>query len=220
MMMTMQSQTPVVASGLYYPNKIARIYFEAIESLLGKSAMADMLRRGGLERYADAFPPDNLERQFDFADFSTVTGLLEAEQRRDPQRPSLSEQAGRRCYQGGLKATGGLAGFGRVTLSFQVLSDTAKMKMGLGAMALIFSTFSDQKTEVSEAPDHFVYTIFNCPMCQGRHADRAICEGASGLLAEGIHWVTDREYPVTETTCRAKGDATCTFVISKTPIGQ
>src|SRR3954471_11151317 len=110
--MKMQSPPPIVASGLFYPNKIARIYFQAIESLLGKPAMVELLRHGGLERYVEAFPPDNLERQFDFADFSTLTGLLQNEQEHAPQQPSLMEQAGRRCYQSGLKATGGLAGFG------------------------------------------------------------------------------------------------------------
>ena len=216
----MAMQFPIAASGLFYPNKIARIYFEAIESLLGKPAMTELLRHGGLEHYIDAFPPDNLERQFDFADFSTLTGLVQNEQDHSPQQSSLTEQAGRRCYQAGIKTTGGLAGFGRITLSFQVLPVNAKIKMGLGAMALVFSTFSDQKTDVSEQPDHFIYTIHNCPMCYGRHADHPVCDGAGGLIAEGIHWITDCDYPVTEIACRAKGDETCTFIISKTPISN
>jgi hypothetical protein len=68
---------PIPKSGLYYPNKIARIALMAIEDVMGKNGLNAILNLAGLSHLIDNYPPDNLERQFDFADFSAINGALE-----------------------------------------------------------------------------------------------------------------------------------------------
>jgi predicted hydrocarbon binding protein len=207
----------VALSGLYYPNKIARIYIQAMEDVMGKNGLNAILNLAGLQQFIDNYPPDNLERQFDFAHFTALNAALE-----DMYGPrggrGLALRAGRACFAQGLKNFGALAGVG--DLAFKVLPLSAKLKMGLPAMATIFTNFSDQLSEVQEHDDHFTYTIKRCPVCFSRTTDKPVCHAAVGLLQEGLRWVSGgHEFRVVETLCHAKGDENCIFVVYKEPIG-
>jgi predicted hydrocarbon binding protein len=204
-------------SGLYYPNKIARIFLGAMEDVMGKNGLNAILNLAGLQQYIDNYPPDNLERQFDFAHFTALQVALE-----DMYGPrggrGLALRAGRACFAQGLKNFGALAGAG--DLAFKVLPLSAKLKMGLPAMAAIFTNFSDQLSVVEEHDDHYTYIIKKCPLCWGRKTDKPVGHTAVGLLQEGLRWVSGgHEFRVVETECKAKGDEFGVFVIYKEPIG-
>lgn len=207
----------ITLSGLYYPNKIARIYIQAMEDVMGKNGLNAILNLAGLSMFIDNYPPDNLERQFDFAHFTALNAALE-----DMYGPrggrGLALRAGRACFAQGLKNFGALAGVG--DLAFKVLPLSAKLKMGLPAMATIFTNFSDQTSEVQEHDDHFTYTIKRCPVCFQRKTDKPCCFAAVGLLQEGLRWVSGgHEFRVVETQCVASGAPDCIFVVYKEPIG-
>jgi hypothetical protein len=68
---------PIPKSGLYYPNKIARIAIQALEDVMGKNGLNAILNLANLTELIDHYPPNNLDRQFDFADFSAMVGALE-----------------------------------------------------------------------------------------------------------------------------------------------
>jgi hypothetical protein len=148
----------------------------------------------------------------------TTIGGIDALQRRQPRTPSLAWEIGARCYSGGLKTFGALSGFGAVALGFQALPLNAKVKMGLLAMVTIFSTLSDQLTDLEEHDDHYAYIVRRCPVCMGRHSDAPLCEMAGAMLDEGLRWLTQMRYSVIETRCHAAGDDECRFVIAKTPL--
>jgi predicted hydrocarbon binding protein len=207
---------PIPKSGLYYPNKIVRIALIAIEDVMGKNGLNAILNLAGLAHLIDNYPPDNLERQFDFADFSGINGALE-EMYGPRGGRGLALRAGRATFSEGLRNFGALAGAG--DLAFKVLPLSAKMHIGIPAMAKIFSTTSDQLSTVVEKDDHFMYTIHHCPVCYGRSVDKAACFMAVGLLQEGLKWLSGgREFKVSQTTCKGAGDEACNFHIQKDPI--
>lgn len=207
---------PIPPSGLYYPNKIARIALKAIEDVMGKNGLNAILNLAGLTNLIDNPPPDNLERQFDFASFSGINGALE-EMYGPRGGRGLALRGGRATFTEGLRNFGALAGAG--DLAFKVLPLSAKLHIGLPAMAKIFTTTSDQLSTVEEHGDHFIYTIHRCPVCWGRHVDRPACFMATGLLQAGLKWVSGgHEFTVVQSTCHAAGDAACNFHITKEPI--
>ncbi len=207
---------PIPKSSLYYPNKIARIALTAIEDVMGKNGLNAILNLAGLAHLIDNYPPDNLERQFDFADFSAINGALE-EMYGPRGGRGLALRAGRATFAEGLRNFGALAGAG--DLAFKVLPLAAKLHIGIPAMAKIFSSTSDQLSTVAEVGDHFVYTIHKCPVCWGRTVDKPACFMAVGLLQEGLKWLSGgREFKVIQTTCHAVGDSACDFNIYKEPI--
>lgn len=203
-------------SGFYYPNKIARIYLEVLEDIMGKNGLNSVLHKAGLDGMIDNYPPDNLKKEFDFADFSMLNQALD-----DTYGPRggrvFALRGGKAAVKAGLEAFGAAVGVGG--LAMKVLPNAAKLKIGLPAMAQIFSRFSDQTSRVEEKDDRFVYIIERCPVCWGRHADRTICHGAVGLLQGGVHWASGgKDYKVVQTCCHAMGHEDCRFDIFKDPL--
>ncbi len=208
---------PPEASGFYYPNKFARIYIMAMEEIMGKNGLNAILHLAGLSDYIGNYPPDDLEKQFDFAYFTALNTALE-EMYGPRGGRGLALRAGRATFAEGLKGFGALAGVG--DLAFKVLPLPQKLKIGLPAMANILTQFSDQISNVNEEEDKFVYTLERCPMCWKRKADRPVCYAGQGLLQEGLRWVSGgHEFKVDMTTCIAKGDDMGRYVIFKEPIG-
>ena len=209
---------PPEKSGYYYPNKFARIFIEAMEEIMGKNGLNAILNLAGLASYVGNYPIDNLEKGFDFAEFTALNVALE-----DMFGPrggrGLALRAGRATFAQGLKGFGALAGVG--DLAFKVLPLNAKLKIGVPAMANIFSQFSDQISNVyEEGNDRLIYTLERCPMCWGRKTDRPVCFAGQGLLQEGLRWVSGgREFKVDMATCIGKGDDMGRYVVYKEPIG-
>jgi predicted hydrocarbon binding protein len=208
---------PIPKSEYNYANKIVLITIKALEEVMGKNGLNAILNLAHLPHLIDNYPPDNLERQFNFADFSALNLALE-EMYGPRGGRGLALRAGRAAFADALRNFGALAGVG--DLAFRVLPLQAKMRIGIPAMAKIFTQISDQYSTAQEQENEFVYTIHRCPVCWGRSgADKPVCFVAVGLLQGGLKWVSGgNEFRVNESKCVAMGDEVCEFVIPKTPI--
>jgi predicted hydrocarbon binding protein len=209
--------SPIQKSGLYYPNKFGFIIIKSLEEVMGKNGLNAILNLGGLSNYIENYPPDNLEKGFDFAELSAIGSALE-EMYGPRGGRGLALRGGRATFSDALKNFGALAGV--ADLAFVVLPLHAKLRIGVPAMAKIFSQLSDQLSTVEEKDNEYIYSIHKCPVCWGRHnADKPVCFIATGLLQEGLKWVSGgNEFRVNESKCVAVGDALCEFVIQKDPI--
>lgn len=204
-------------SGYYYPNLIARIYLEAMEEVMGKNGLNAVLNLAGLSHLIDNYPPANLEKKFDFADYSALNGALDELYGPRGGR-GLQLRAGRAAFAEGVQKLGAMVGVG--DLAFKVLPLKAKLKAGIPAMAKVFTKFSDQHSTVEDRGEFYAYIMNPCPVCWGRTADRPICFAGKGLLEEGLHWVSGgRKFRVDEIECVAMGDDACRYAIYKEPIG-
>jgi predicted hydrocarbon binding protein len=208
---------PIPKSGLYYPNKAGLIIIKSLSNVMGKNGLNAILNLAHLSNLIDNYPSDNLGRQFDFADVSAINQALE-EMYGPRGGRGLALRAGRATFADVLRNFGALAGAG--DLAFRVLSTHTKMKIGIPAMAKIFSQVSDQHSTVIEVENEFIYTIHRCPVCWGRSGlDKPVCYIAVGLLQEGLKWLSGgSEFRVNESKCISMGDSVCEFVIQKTPI--
>lgn len=207
---------PIPPSGLYYPNKFALITLDAFEQVMGKNGLNAILNLAHLSHLIDNYPPDNLNKEFDFANYTAINVALE-EMYGPRGGRGLALRAGRALFADALRNFGALAGVG--DLAFKVLPLPAKLKIGLPAMARIFTQVSDQKTTVQDEGNEIIYTIHKCPVCWSRKgSDKPVCFIAVGLLQEGLKWVSGgSEFRVNESKCVAMGDDVCEFVIQKTP---
>jgi predicted hydrocarbon binding protein len=195
---------------------MVRIYLTVLEDIMGKNGLNSVLHAASLDRLIDHYPPDDLKRQFDFAEFAALNQGLD-----DTYGPRggrvFALRGGKASVKAGLDAFG--AAVGVSGLALKILPLNAKLRIGLPAMAKIFTTFSDQISIVREQEDRFIYTIERCPVCWSRHSDRSICHGAVGLLQGGVHWVSGgTDFTVVETSCKAKGDENCVFEVFKEPL--
>jgi len=206
----------VPQSGCYYPNKMGRILLVSMEEVMGRNGLNALLNLIDLREFQQELPPDNLEREFDFANISNLSKAL-----REIYGPrggrGLALRGGRAIFSKGLRHFGALAGVS--DLAFKVLPLSTKLKIGVPAVARIFAQFSDQGSHVEEKDDHFLYTIDRCSECWQQTADRPICYIAVGILQETLRWVSGGlEFRVDQVACKAMGDEACVFKIDKDPI--
>lgn len=204
-------------SGYYYPNKMARIFLLALEEVMGRNGLNALLNLINLREYIHELPPDNLEREFDFAHISNINiGLEEIYGPRGGR--GLALRGGRAIFSHGLKGFGALAGVG--DLAFKVLPLKTKLRIGVPAVARIFTQFSDQTSRVEDHGDHFLYYIDRCSMCWGRsQCEKPVGFVAVGILQETLRWVSGGlEFRVEELECICQGAESGVFRIDKEPI--
>jgi len=206
----------VPESGYFYPNKMGRILLISMEEVMGRNGLNALLNLTNMREWIQELPPDNLEKAFDFAYISNLNrGLEEVYGPRGGR--GLALRGGRAIFSRGLKQFGALAGVG--DLAFKVLPLGTKLKIGVPAVARIFTQFSDQNSRVVDHGDHFLYYIDQCSMCWERKTDRPICYIAVGILQEALRWVSGGlEFRIEELECIAMGAESCVFKIDKEPI--
>src|SRR5690606_34188067 len=119
---------PREKSGYYYPNKFARITIEAMEEIMGTNGLNAILNLAGLSDIVGNLPPDNLEKGFDFADFTALNIALE-EMYGPRGGRGLALRAGRATFADALRGFGALAGVGAP--GFKGRRTNAKLNTGL-----------------------------------------------------------------------------------------
>jgi predicted hydrocarbon binding protein len=204
-------------SGLYNTNNFGRIALLSYQEVLGKSGLNSILHLAGLPNLIDNFPPADMERGFDFADYTAVLMAMEEIYGGRGGR-GLALRAGRATFKDILDNFGAMAGVS--DLAFKIMPLNMKMKFGLSQAAGTFSKVSDQQTSLQEEHDSFIWTIHKCPSCWTRTgADKPVCFVTIGFLQAALNWVSaGREFRVNESKCCAVGDTVCEFVIQKEPV--
>lgn len=208
---------PIPKSGYALPNRLARITLLVLEDMLGAKGLQALLKTAHLDRLIDNYPPANLERSFDFADYAAINLGLEAMYGARGGR-GLALRAGRAIFDEALGNFGALAGTGDA--AFKILPLNAKLKLALPAMARIFNEISDQATQVESHPHAFDYIISRNPVCWGRSGESGpVCYLQVGLLQEALHRISGgHEFRVDEAECMAAGAEACRFVLLKEPL--
>ncbi len=208
---------PIPKSGLYNTNNYGRIALLSYEDVLGKSGLNALLHLASLSNLIDNYPPANMERGFDFADYTAI--LVALEEIYGPRGGrGLALRAGRATFKDILDNYGAMAGV--TDLAFKVLPLQLKLRIGLNSAAKTFSEASDQTTSVQEVDNTIIWTIHRCPSCWTRQgSDKPVCYVTIGFLQAALNWVSSgREFRINESKCCAMGDAACEFVIQKDPI--
>ena len=121
-------------SGYHYANKFALIMLDALEDVLGKNGLNTILNMAHLPYLINNPPPNNLNKEFDFADVSAINQALEEIYGPRGGR-GLALRAGRATFSDSLKNFGALAGAS--DLAFKVLPLNTKMRIGIPSMARI-----------------------------------------------------------------------------------
>jgi len=200
----------------YYPNRLGRILFLAMEEMIGRNGVNAVLNQAKLRNRINSYPKNTLEKNFRFEEVSLIQVALEA---------SYGIRGGR-----GLALRTGRAGFKHILhefgqelefsdLAFRLLPLEDKIRMTAEALAKLFNQYSDQQVVVSEDAHRYLWTIKRCPYCWKRRLDDAVCLHPVGLLQEALYWVSSGKfYNIEEVDCIAKGDKACTIVIDKQPL--
>ncbi|MGE5124447.1 MAG: V4R domain-containing protein [Acidobacteriaceae bacterium] len=206
--------TSIPSSGYYYPNRLALTAFKALVEVMGKNGFNAMLNLAHLGKYIQNYPADDMERGFDFADFSAIQSALEEMYGFEGSQLFI-KRAGKATFEQSLRQYGALAGV--VNPAFRNLPLVAQIRIGIQALARIMTHVSDQMISVEESETEIRYRVTRCPHCWGRSNEaRPMCTFETGLLEESLAYFSGGlKFTVQETHCLSMGQAACVYAIQK-----
>lgn len=206
------------SSGLYYPNRIARAFFTAMDDVMGQHGLSTLLSLAELNKYIKQPPPDTLDREFDFAAMAALNQALEEMYGARGGR-GMALRIGRASFAQGLKRFGVMRGI--ADPAFQILPLEDRIDLGLQGLASVFTNFTDQACTVHHDGGSFLFYTDQCAMAWGRVADKPVCHAMVGIIQECLRWASNGyEFYVREIACRATGSEQCIFRVNKTAIGE
>ena len=199
----------------YYPNAWGKMIIDSALEIIGQDAVTALLMQSGQMYLLEAPIPDNYKREFAFEEIGKLTQTFYTVygKRGSQAIARLAGQLTQEMSQQKMKAVVRVAE--AITRGLPL---NMAVKSGLEFLARVFNSMSDQIVEIDETDNHWIYRILRCPLCWGWHADEAVCWTAMGSLEAALKWSTGKTFRIVETECIAKGDATCTFLIDKTPL--
>lgn len=194
-------------------NAALRTLFLAIGEVMGENGIKAVLNFGGLKRFIDNYPPNDLKKDVSYVDYGEAQQAVE-----DFYGPrgarAFMLRIGRATFRYALQeqpAILGLAG-----LALKLLPQDTRMKLILNRIAQGAHETLDMPAHVEETLEHFIYVAEDCP-CRYRKRDlkTPCCYVTVGGLMEAMRWATGDEHNVTEFTCINIGDNACRYRIEK-----
>jgi hypothetical protein len=205
-------------SGLYYPNRIARAFFAAMDDVMGKNGLSQLLGQADMKSYLDDLPPDDLKREFDFAEIAALNIGLERIYGSKGGR-GMALLIGQSAFSRGLKDFGALKGI--TSQAFRALPLEKRIDYGLRGFAGVLSNFSDQTCTVESDGNALVFISEVTPFSWNRKSDKPVCHMMVGMILESLRWSSNGYgFYVRETQCCATGHDQCIFRINKSAIGE
>jgi len=204
--------------GLYYPNRIVRAIFSAMDDVMGPNGLSSLLSIAGMDAYINEPPPDNLERQFSFEEIAALNRALEEMYGAKGGR-GMALRIGQSTFARGLKNFGAMRGVKHP--AFRNLELSKRIDYGLNGLAAILSNFSDQSSHVENDGNALLFVSEVSPYSWGRTADKPVCHMMGGIIIECLRWSSNGyQFYVREVECRATGHDRCVFRINKSAIGE
>ncbi len=176
----------------------------SMEEVLGKTGLNAVLNAAGLAKYVGNFPPDNTEPSVSYTDYARLNAAIEEYIGRASK--GILQRIGRASFQYGVREQAALLGLaGAVAVKF--LPRKQQVKFILTQIGNALKKISPETEFWVDDRDGMAYCARDCSICEGRTADQPVGHLLVGSLAEAAKWATGDELRVTETMCKAKGDA-------------
>jgi predicted hydrocarbon binding protein len=205
--------TSLPRSGIYLPNRFARLALHSLIEVAGENGMHAVFRLAGLPGLIEALPPNDDLKEFDAADLSTVFQTIN-EIYGVHGGHSLSFKAGQMTFSSALEV------YGKASQPTSVLEEEIavdeKIQMGLESMCNISNSLSDQKLEVSyfKESEEWIFTVSGCAVCSGRHSAEPVCNFTVGVIDQALfHFSGGSKFLIQEVNCTAAGAETCRYRI-------
>jgi len=185
---------------------------------MGQHGLNTLLTLARLDAYNTDLPPDNLERQFDFAEVAALNIALEEMYGTRGGR-GMALRIGQSSFARGLKGFGVMRAIGAP--AFRALPLNKRVDYGLRGLAAVLTNFTDQTSSVEMDGANLLFKSEISPFSWGRTADKPVCHMMVGMILECLRWASNGyEFYVHEVQCHANGHDHCVFRVNKSAIGE
>lgn len=200
----------------FFANKMGRIYFLAMEEVVGRDRMQAILSLARMQDRLDNYPPDDFDFDFSFDELARTQRAMEELYGAGASR-QLARRIGRACFRLGVEDFRPLLGI--ADLLFRVLPLRMRLRMGFEVLAHLVNRFSDHAVRLEESDEYFHWITERCGVCWGRDSDLPCCDLVVGLLEETLYWLSGgASFLVEQSSCIATGQSTCVILLGKQPV--
>lgn len=201
---------------LTIPNRLAWIYLNALEEILGRSGLIAVLNQAGFRTLIDNFPDEDMKPLDQPELFSRTGRALEGLYGVRGGR-GLALRAGRASFKFYLKSFG--QELGLETVDFRLLPVEEKVFSGLQKLAEFFAEHYGQPVSVEQEVEYYIWKTRRCPFCFEREAEAPVCHFQVGVLQSALYWLSGgKYYTVQESACAAAGAETEIIRINRSPL--
>ena len=183
----MNGQTEFV---YYYPNRVGRIIFQAMQEVIGHNELNAVLNLANLHHLINNYPPNNPDLSLKFCELSSAQSVLEGLYGQQGGR-GLAMRMGRVSFTYGLREFG--PELGLTDIAFRMLPLDLKIQTAANKFVEIVNNLSDQRVCFEEKTDRYLWHIERCPFCWQRTTGNPVCHLPVGSLQEALYWVSGRK---------------------------
>lgn len=197
-----------------YPARIGQLLVSAYADVLGAYGLEQALGKAGVT--IPPVAPGGVMPDLPFETPALIAQAIE-ELHGEQVGRGLCLRAGRAMFRRGVREFSRILGL--TDRGFRLMPPAQKILRGMDLLAWLLNHYSDQRVHVEKDSAHILLINERCPHCEKRQKDHPACQLPVGALEEGMAWASGgKRYAVEETACRAKGDPTCTYQISRKPL--
>jgi predicted hydrocarbon binding protein len=184
----------------------------AINQVLGDKAAMDIYFAANLENFSTALLADNMGKTFNGYDYARILETIEITY--GDRGPRILRRIGKESFHIVLREQPGWMNTGKRV--FKLWSPNQRSQFMLEAIVESQQKiYPNHEIWMEEKNGELAYIEQNCLVCYGRKSSHPVCHLTIGFIKEAIHWASDVDFEVRETSCTAMEDAYCRFVIAK-----
>jgi predicted hydrocarbon binding protein len=184
----------------------------AINQVLGDKRSMEIYYGANLENYSSALLADNMGETYDGYDYARL--LESIEKIYGDGGPRILRRIGKESFHIALREQPVWMAMGKRI--FNLWSANQRSQLMLEAIVETQQKiYPTHEIWMEDKNGELAYIEQNCLVCFGRKSSHPVCHLTTGFIKEAIHWASDVDFDIKETSCTAVGDAYCQFVIAK-----
>lgn len=184
----------------------------AINQVLGEKVSMEIYFAAKLENYSTALLSDNLGKTYNGYDYVRLLETIETTY--GDEGAGILRRIGKESFHIVLREQPDWMASGKWV--FNLWSANQRSQFMLEAIVETQrKIYPNHEIWMEEKDGELAYIEQNCLICFGRKSSHPVCYLTTGFIKEAIHWASDVDFEVKETSCTAVGDAYCRFEIIK-----
>lgn len=187
------------------PNSLVRSYLLALAELVGKNGLNTILNISGLSEWIENYPPEDDIKAVGFESFARIQAVLE---------DLYGERAGQNLSKRAAKASFLNAGKQLLEVNPGGAEVQESIKLYIQAFVDLFNEEGVKDVAWESSERDIIISFKRCPDCLSIESPSPTCFACIGWIEAFFESIgTGERLEVTESTCLAAGDSSCSFVI-------
>ena len=187
------------------PNTLVRSYLLALAELLGKNGLNTTLNISGLSEWIENYPPEDEIKAVGFESFAQLQAVLE---------DLYGERAGQNLSKKAAKSSFMDVGIRLLEVDMGSEGSKDRLKLHIQAFLDLFNQEDVNDVTWESSQQDIIINFKRCPNCVSIESSTPTCFASLGWIEAFFESIgTGERLEVTEATCLASGDNSCSFVI-------